>query len=91
MEVKVENINYEFNNKIFKAKELIVTNSENNDNFTYIVSTEDFFTELESFMEDPNDDLYDLANQYYDEIWYFASEKEYNLSTFELFEIVNNL
>ena len=91
MEIKVSNLNYEFNNKIFKAKELIVTNSETNDNCTYIVSTENFLTELESFMEDPNDDLYDLANYYYDEIWYFASEEEYNLPSFELAELLNNM
>ena len=91
MEVKVSNLNYEFNNKIFKAKELIVTNSETNGNCTYIVSTEDFYTELESFIENPNADLYDLANYYYDEIWYFASEEEYNLPSFELVELLNNM
>lgn len=91
MKVKVANLNYEFNNKIFKAKELIVTDGEINDNRTYIVSTEDFFTELESFMENPNDDLYDLANYYYDEIWYFASEEEYNLPVLELAELLDKI
>ena len=91
MEIKVSNLNYEFNNKIFKAKELIVTNGETNNDCTYIVSTEDFYTELKSFMENPNDDLYDLANYYYDEIWYFASEEEYNLPSFELVELLNNM
>ena len=74
-----------------RQKELIVTNGETNDDCTYIVSTENFLTELESFMEDPNDDLYDLANYYYDEIWYFASEEEYNLPSFELAELLNNM
>lgn len=90
MEVKVKNLEYEFNNKKFKAKELDVSDDVYEDR-AYIISTDDFYDELVSFMESPNDDLYDLANEYFDEIWYFTSDDEYDLPSVDLVEILDGI
>ena len=62
-----------------------------NDIFSVSELDDDFYDELESFTEDPNDDLYDLANEYLDEIWCFASDDEYNLPSMDLAKMLDKI